>query len=400
MSAPSAPPYQMMVNPGMGPNPSNPQAPINYHSSAYKRPNIYINKRIGEVGVELEPHKRPPQQVVNPQFRPMNNHMGQHQQPGFLQQIFGLGGPDVGITRPTQNIPTSPGVGSVLSQQQQQQQIRPVPMQQQHVIHNGPQTFRAVSENDLYLLGAIEKLVYRVDYLESRVRRTEQLIYYLMAGNKQQTEGVFSVYVHTIVNISLNVFFSVRDPCPANFTRISDNCYYINSYQAVNWKTANSACKSLNAHLAEFEKPSENEEIMAYLLNQPHHRGRDYWLGGLNPGLLWIWANSAKPVNPNMNLTSIAMSHKDSNVKDTESNTIDVDEKDDKKKTDSADILNNTVEIEGQGRCLRLSYNSAKHSYNYYGQECTTRHHYICEHEDKTLDNKIKKIARDLNIFE
>ena len=191
MSAPSAPPYQMMINPGMGPNPSNPQAPINYHSSAYKRPNIYINKRIGEVGVELEPHKRPPQQVVNPQFRPMNNHMTQHQQPGFLQQIFGLGGPDVGITRPTQNIPTSPGVGSVLSQQQQQ--IRPVPMQQQHVIHNGPQTFRAVSENDLYLLGAIEKLVYRVDYLESRVRRTEQLIYYLMAGNKQQTEGGFSV---------------------------------------------------------------------------------------------------------------------------------------------------------------------------------------------------------------
>lgn len=96
-----------------------------------------------------------------------------------------------------------------------------------------------------------------------------------------------------------------------------------------------------------------------------------------------------------MNLTSIAMSHKEESSKDTDSNTIDVDGKDDKKES----VINNTVEIPGQGRCLRLSYNSAKHSYKYHGQECTTRHNYICEHEDKTLDNKIKKIARDLKLF-
>ncbi|XP_075145035.1 uncharacterized protein LOC142220055 isoform X2 [Haematobia irritans] len=354
-------PYQMMMNPGMGPNPLNPQPPLNYHSSAYKRPtsNVFINKRIGEVGVELEPHKRPPVQMVNPQFRPMNSQVT-HNQPSFLQQIFGGTGSGNNHQSPTAST--------------QQQHMRPVPVQNHH---NGPpQTFRAVSENDLYLLGAIEKLVYRVDYLESRVRRTEQLIYYLMAGNKQQ---------------------EVRDPCPTNFTRISDNCYYINSHQQVNWKTANSACKALNSHLAEFEKVSENEEIMAYLLNQPNHRGRDYWLGGLNPGLLWIWSNSAKPVNPNMNLTSIAMSHKDGE-KDPETNTIDGDNEDNITKHEA--ILNNTLEIEGQGRCLRLAYNTAKHAYSYHGQECTTRQHYICEYEDKTLDNKIKKIARDLKIFQ
>lgn len=173
--------YQMMVNPGMGPNPMNPQPPINYHSSAYKRPNVnnvYINKRIGEAGVELEPHKRPPVQVVNPQFRPMTNQMSHQQPTGFLQQLFGGTGSGG-------NFPSPPIVNN--QQHQQQQHIRPMPLQQ-HTIHNGgpPQTFRAVSENDLYLLGAIEKLVYRVDYLESRVRRAEQLIYYLMAGNKQQ----------------------------------------------------------------------------------------------------------------------------------------------------------------------------------------------------------------------
>ncbi|XP_053969736.1 uncharacterized protein LOC128871738 [Anastrepha ludens] len=357
-----------MMSPNM---PIGMQGPLTYHSSAYKRPNVYITKRIGEA-VELEPHMRPPVHVVNPQFRPMTNQMiqqqqmqeQQRQQPGFFQQLFGLGGGGSSSSQP----------------------VRPVPVQQHHpsppVQHTGPQPpFRAVTENDLYLLGAIEKLVYRVDYLESRIRRAEQLIYYLMAGNNQK---------------------EVRDPCPTNFTRISDNCYYINSQQQVNWKTANSACKGLNAHLAEFEKVSENEEIMAYILNQPQHRGRDYWLGGLNPGLLWIWSNSAKPVNPNMNLTSIAILH----ANNTESNTIDVDGDDKDKNKDEEDssinenILNNTVEIEGQGRCLRLSYNPAKHIYNYYGQECTSRHYYICETEDKTLDNKIKKITRELKLFD
>ncbi|ALC47374.1 CG14866 [Drosophila busckii] len=373
-------------------------APINYHSSAYKRPgnNIYITRRIGEA-VELEPHLRTPVEtqapMVNPQFRPMTNqmlhqqqqqqHMQQQQQqqqqqrqtPGFFQQLFGIGGSGGAAS----STPAAP------PQQQQQQHMRPIQQHQQHLAPHGsgapPNTFRAVSENDLYLLGAIEKLVYRVDYLESRVRRTEQLLYHLMAGNNQK---------------------EVRDPCPTNFTRISDNCYYINSQQQVNWKTANSACKGLSAHLAEFEKVSENEEIMAYLLNQPAHRGRDFWLGGLNPGLLWIWANSAKPVNPNTNLTFIAMSQKTENS--TAANLVDSNESSaankNKEKDKDANVLNNTLQIEGKGRCLRLSYNAGKHSYNYYGQECTTRHHYICELEDKTLDNKIQKIARDLKLFD
>ncbi|KAH8264570.1 hypothetical protein KR038_010292 [Drosophila bunnanda] len=386
--------------PYMGGGDMGMNGPLNYHSSAYKRPgnNIYITRRIGEA-VELEPHLRKPVEsqspIVNPQFRPMTNQMlhqqqqqqhqqmqqqmqqqQQRQQPGFLEQLFGFGGSTSGGGNPSQQH----------QRPVQQQQVQQLPQQrpqqqQQHLLGGGgsqPTTFRAVSENDLYLLGAIEKLVYRVDYLESRVRRSEQLIYYLMAGNNQK---------------------EVKDPCPTNFTRISDNCYYINSQQQVNWKTANSACKALNSHLAEFEKVSENEEIMAYLLNQPAHRGRDYWLGGLNPGLLWIWSNSAKPVNPNMNLTSIAMAQKSENS--TASNLVDSSEQTASQEEGAADdVLNNTVQIEGKGRCLRLSYNAGKHSYVYYGQECTSRHYYICEHEDKTLDNKIKKISRDLKLLE
>ncbi|XP_055849174.1 uncharacterized protein LOC129914129 [Episyrphus balteatus] len=320
---------KVLPNPGLvNPNMINPPTPMNFMSDQnYHRyiptNNIYITKRIGEA-MELEPHMRPPAKVINPP----------HRQNGMPS---GFGGQ---------------------MQQQPNHQVHP----QQHI--------RAVSENDLYLLGAIEKLVYRVDYLESRVRRSEQLIYYLMAGNNQK---------------------EVRDPCPVNFTRISDACYFINSDQQVNWKTANSACKSVNSYLAEFEKVSENEELIAHLLNQQVHRGRDFWLGGLNPGLLWIWANSAKPVNPNMNLTSIAnnLQQETDNATNTGGSS---------NKTESNKILNNTMEIKGQGRCLRLSYNPAKHSYFYYGQECTSRHHYVCEYEDKTLDNKIKKISRELRL--
>lgn len=43
---------------------------------------------------------------------------------------------------------------------------------------------RQVSETDLYLLGAIEKLVYRVDFMEKRLRRVEEMLYFVMAGNR------------------------------------------------------------------------------------------------------------------------------------------------------------------------------------------------------------------------
>lgn len=44
-----------------------------------------------------------------------------------------------------------------------------------------------VSETDLYLLSAIEKLVYRVDFMEKRLRRVEEMLYYNIAGNRIDT---------------------------------------------------------------------------------------------------------------------------------------------------------------------------------------------------------------------
>jgi hypothetical protein len=45
---------------------------------------------------------------------------------------------------------------------------------------------KEVTETDLYLLGAIEKLVYRVDFMEKRLRRTEELIHHVMANSNQR----------------------------------------------------------------------------------------------------------------------------------------------------------------------------------------------------------------------
>lgn len=41
---------------------------------------------------------------------------------------------------------------------------------------------KQVSETDLYLLRAIEKLVYRVDLMEKRMRKMEENMHYIVAG--------------------------------------------------------------------------------------------------------------------------------------------------------------------------------------------------------------------------
>lgn len=122
---------------------------------------------------------------------------------------------------------------------------------------------REVSETDLYLLGAIEKLSYRVDYIEKRLKRTEQLVYYLMAGNNQKLEV---------------------DPCPNNFTKIGDNCYHFGSSERVDWKNAALNCKALGSSLAELEKVEKFKDVASYILSHQNLRGHDYWIGGLNPG--------------------------------------------------------------------------------------------------------------------
>jgi hypothetical protein len=56
---------------------------------------------------------------------------------------------------------------------------------------------KEVTETDLYLLGAIEKLVYRVDFMEKRLRRTEELLYHVMA-NSNKNHGNWNGLSHNL----------------------------------------------------------------------------------------------------------------------------------------------------------------------------------------------------------
>lgn len=86
-----------------------------------------------------------------------------------------------------------------------------------------------------------------------------------------------------------------------------------------------------------------------------YRTGYDFWTGGLNPGLLWIWSNSARPVLP-------------------------------KKPSSRPEET-----VHGTGRCLKLAINASK-LYQYHGTDCAARLRYICEHEENATIRTLKAL--------
>lgn len=155
--------------------------------------------------------------------------------------------------------------------------------------------------------------------------------------------------------------------------------------------------------MAEFEEKFELKQVVKYLLEQSTDKGKEFWLGGLNPGLLWIWSNSARPINANTNLTLAATTTKLSlaaTQKSTESETVQKVKRDDKTNNKQFQSGGNSTanydDIKGTGRCLRLSYNAKKERYQYAGSDCSTRQYYLCEFEDKYLENEIDRVSKAL----
>lgn len=90
---------------------------------------------------------------------------------------------------PTSNVYITKRIGNAgppMTMLKQSSNFDSVPNNQYERISQMPAS--EISETDLYLLGAIEKLVYRVDYLEKRLRKTEQIVYYLMSGNHNKEQ--------------------------------------------------------------------------------------------------------------------------------------------------------------------------------------------------------------------
>ncbi|XP_026333206.1 uncharacterized protein LOC113240180 isoform X2 [Hyposmocoma kahamanoa] len=196
---------------------------------------------------------------------------------------------------------------------------------------------KTVSETDLYLLSAIEKLVYRVDLMEKRLRKLEESVHYFVAGHDKKP-----------------------DPCVTNFTRVGEACYHF-SAEAADWKAANLACRKLRANLLELDSAAERRAVAAAMLADKRIRGTDVWTGGLNPGLLWIWSHSARPVAGNGTAGG-----------------------------------NETVTVVGEGRCLAFVHDPTLNTYVYRGQECALRHRFVCEAAEAParLSNEVARVAR------
>ncbi|XP_031770030.2 uncharacterized protein LOC113522431 [Galleria mellonella] len=196
-----------------------------------------------------------------------------------------------------------------------------------------------VTETDLYLLTAIEKLVYRVDLMEKRLRKMEETMHYLVAGKDATPE-----------------------PCKANFTRVGGTCYYFSS-EAADWKRANLHCRKLRGNLLEFDSDAERKQVLSAMLSDKRLRGDDWWTGGLNPGLLWIWSHSAQAVLGN-----------------------------------ATNNTSNTGGVVGEGRCLSLTHDPAAVTYRYRGLDCAEKHRFVCEREEdkERLSNEIERVAKQI----
>lgn len=59
----------------------------------------------------------------------------------------------------------------------------------------------------------------------------------------------------------------------------------------------------MGGQLLEFDTNNEKHDIIINLQTNSKLKGKTFWTGGLNPGLLWIWASSAKPVYQNTKYT-------------------------------------------------------------------------------------------------
>lgn len=290
------------------------------------------------------------------------------------------------------------------------------------------QTSADISETDLYLLSAIEKLVHRVDYLEKRLQTTDKLILHLLNDvrneNNSQTTSTTIAASTTSTTAITKPFDSAQTAttllpssvaaasttlpqptkppaanlvdtalCPRDYVAIAKICYYLDRSEHADWKTANGRCRTLGGHLAEFSTLREYKAVAEFLTNGTRFTASSYWLGGLNPGLLWIWSGSAKPVNPASNFAAFGGGGGGKNT-----TTIIPAKKQPAAKNDDELKTKNVFDIQGNGRCLNLQYNQTLRNFEYYGEDCSRPHGFVCEMRNRNVENEISRVFRALRL--
>ncbi|GBP58449.1 hypothetical protein EVAR_36921_1 [Eumeta japonica] len=251
---------------------------------------------------------------------------------------------------------------------------------------------REVSETDLYLLAAIEKLVYRADLAEKRLRRLEDSLHYLLVGKEAASE-----------------------PCSVNYTRVGNMCYSF-SPEALDWQSASGACRRDRAALLELVEPGARRQLTTALMADPNLRGSDWWTSGLNPGLLWIWSGSARAVLANG--TDSATIPGDGRCLALDKNRsgrpkiyeeAELEELLQKDLSPTQNELALTLEVTRQtvshplkslGIIDKQVYDPAARVYSYRGQDCALRQRYVCQQKENqtVVSNEIERVARALRL--
>lgn len=300
-----------------------------------------------------------------------------------------------------------------------------------------------ISETDLYLLSAIEKLVHRVDYLEKRLQTTDKLILHVLNDVRKDcpnpctpSEPLLKPHKPTATTVApvvlTNATTTTTAPitnstattiastatkptkqtmsmsaavdealCPRDFTSIARVCYHFDRNEHTDWKSANARCRLLGGHLAEFATSREYKVVVDFLNKGTRFAGSSFWLGGLNPGLLWIWSSSAKPVNPASNLAAYGAQLGEHNRKNsTTTTTIPHKQKvtAEPATTEEPQKSKNVFDIQGEGRCLNLQYNRTLRNFEYYGEDCSRPLGFVCEMRNRVVENEISRMFRALRL--
>lgn len=109
-------------------------------------------------------------------------------------------------------------------------------------------------------------------------------------------KGKFVIYKFNTFILLFIIAIVFLEPCPANYTRMGQNCYHF-SNREFNWKSSASLCRGMGGHLIEFNTIEESQDVITGLMSDSKLKGKNFWTGGLNPGLFWLWSNSGRPVH-------------------------------------------------------------------------------------------------------
>ncbi|XP_063874355.1 uncharacterized protein LOC135107909 [Scylla paramamosain] len=212
----------------------------------------------------------------------------------------------------------------------------------------------AVQQALTLLADTLENLHARVIRLEEIVARTQDL----------QHSGSLNRVGTATPPTTIPATPPIDKPCPTNYSRIGDNCYYVSmwhDYRAM-WQDARTACEGLSGKLAEPATRGEFLGLTRQLSSISATSGFSYWLGGLYPGVSWLWIYAGK----NVTLTPAYWAEEDLTGK----------------KVTPGDT--------SSGRCLSLTYSFKPSKYYYLPDDCGFEKYFICQLIDSSQQRMIE----------